>query len=81
MRYNKLLTPIVFFLFAINMLFSDVANKDKPQHGEWDFKLEKVWEIDSAGDEVLGHPQGILVSDDGTLYLSDSGNRIDYIFN
>jgi hypothetical protein len=42
--------------------------------------LEKVWEIDSAGDEVLGHPQGIMVSDEGILYISDSGNNLDYIF-
>ena len=80
MILNRLLTPIVLFLFSIAMLFPDVINKDKPQHGEWDFKLEKVWEIDSAGDEVLGHPQGIMVSDKGILFVSDSGNKIDYIF-
>jgi hypothetical protein len=62
------------------IVFPDVVNKDKPQHGEWDFKLEKVWEIDSVGDEVLGLPQGMLVSDNGILYLSDQRNRIDYIF-
>lgn len=80
MVYNRLLILIVLILFPMVIIFPDVVNKDKPQIGEWDFKLEKVWEIDRAGDEVLGHPQGILVSDDGTLYLSDPGNRIDYIF-
>jgi hypothetical protein len=49
------------------IVFPDVVNKDKPQHGE-------------CGDEVLGLPQGMLVSDDGILYLSDQRNRIDYIF-
>jgi 6-bladed beta-propeller len=77
---RKILIPILLILFPIAKIFPDVANKDKPQHGEWDFKLEKVWEIDSAGDEVLGLPQGILVSDDGILYLSDEANRRDYIF-
>ncbi len=80
MVYKRLLIPILLILFPMGIIFPDVVNKDKPQHGEWDFKLEKVWEIDSAGDEVLGHPQGMLVSDDGILYLSDQANRIDYIF-
>lgn len=80
MVYKRLLIPILLILFPMAIVFPDVVNKDKPQHGEWDFKLEKVWEIDSVGDEVLGLPQGMLVSDDGILYLSDQRNRIDYIF-
>lgn len=80
MVYKRLLIPILLILFPMVIIFLDVVNKDKPQHGEWDFKLEKVWKIDNAGDEVLGHPQGMLVSDDGILYLSDPANRIDYIF-
>jgi hypothetical protein len=77
---DRMMISIVLFLCGIVLLFPQAVNKDKPLHGEWDFKLEKVWEIDSAGDDVLGHPQGMLVSDDGTLYLSDPENRIDYIF-
>jgi len=79
MIFHRLLTPIVLFLISIAMLFPDVINKDRPEHGDWDFKLEKVWEIDSAGNEVLGRPQGIMVSDEGILYVSDSGNKTDYI--
>jgi hypothetical protein len=77
---NRIVISIVLFLCSIVLLFPQVINKDMPLHGEWDFKLEKIWEIDSAGDDILGHPQGILVSDDGILYLSDRANRIDYIF-
>jgi 6-bladed beta-propeller len=80
MAYKRLLISIFLVLFLTVDIFPDVVNKDKPQHGEWDLKLEKVWEIDSAGDAVLGRPQGILVSDDGILYLNDEANRIDYIF-
>jgi hypothetical protein len=78
--HNRLLTSIVLFLFSVVLLFPEFVNKDKPIYGEWDFKLEKVWEVDSARDDVLGHPQGMMVSDDGILYLSDPANRIDYIF-
>ena len=77
----KLIVLKTLFLGPLIAGFPDVANKDKPRHGEWDFKLQKVWEIARAGDDVLGRPQGIAVSDDGSLYLSDDANRIDYIFS
>lgn len=75
MVYNRILILIVLMLFPTVIIFPDVVNKDKPQIGEWDFKLEKVWETDRAGDEVLGHPQGMIVSDDGILYVNDPANR------
>lgn len=80
MAHRKPLIPILLFSLTILLVFSEVANKDKPQRGEWDFKLEKVWEIGRAGNNVLGLPQGLLVSDDGALYLNDEANRTDYIF-
>src|SRR5512136_426291 len=81
MAARKLLITITLFLILLGAAYPDVANKDKPQRGEWEFKLQKVWEIDRAGVDVLGRPQGIAVSDDGTLYVSDDANRIDYIFS
>jgi hypothetical protein len=81
MAYKRLWILILPMLFLTVIASPDVLNKDKPQRGEWDFKLQKVWEIDRAGGDVLGRPQGIAVSDDGTLYLSDDANRIDYIFS
>jgi hypothetical protein len=80
MGSRKILVPVALFSFTMIAVFSAVANRDKPQRGEWDFKLEKVWETGRAGDNVLGLPQGLLVSDDGTLYLNDEANRTDYIF-
>jgi hypothetical protein len=80
MVYKRMLISLLLFFSLMIMIFSEVANKDKPQHGEWDFKLEKVWEIGRAGDHVLGLPQGLLVSDDGSVYLNDEANRTDFIF-
>lgn len=80
MACKRLLVPILLVMLPMVGIFPDVVNKDQPQRGEWDFKLEKVWEIGSAGDEVLGLPQGMLVSDEGLLYLNDDANRKDYIF-
>jgi hypothetical protein len=77
-RYD---TQLAFFLLFVAMLFSTEANKDKSLKEEWDFMFAKMWEIDSADDEVLGRPQGILVLDNGFLYISDPPNRKNYIFD
>jgi hypothetical protein len=31
-----------------------VKNPDKPLKGLWDFNPKKAWEIENAGDEVIG---------------------------
>ena len=61
-------------------VFPEAANKDTPLRGEWDFKLKRVWETGRAGEQTLGLPQGILATDDGSLYVNDEANRTDYIF-
>lgn len=81
MSAKSLFVPVLLALLSTADAFMDVVNKDQPIRGEWDFKLEKVWETGAAGDKVLGLPQGILVSDDGTLYLNDEANRTDHIFS
>jgi hypothetical protein len=77
---KKSFVLILLTLFPMAGILPQVVNKDKPRHGEWDLKPEKVWETGRAGDEVLGLPQGMLVLDDGVVFLSDVANRKDYIF-
>ncbi len=81
MSAKRISIPFLLIFVPAIMLFSELVNKDKPRKGEWDLKLKKVWEIGKAGGDVLGRPQGILVSDDGTLYLNDEANRKDHIFS
>jgi hypothetical protein len=40
-----------------------------------------LWETYEAGEDVFGEPDRIRVSDDGTLYVSDSENGVNYIFS
>jgi hypothetical protein len=68
-------------LFIVPLLLSEVKNADKPLRGEWDFKLAKEWEIDSAGSDVFGIPASMQVSDDGHLYVFDRENDRNYIFD
>jgi hypothetical protein len=81
MTRKKLFVPILLIILPLAGLYPAVVNKDKPERGEWDLKLEKVWETGRAGDKVLGLPQGMIVSDDGVLYLNDQANKEDYIFD
>jgi hypothetical protein len=67
--------PAVFSVF----LFSDIRNRDKPLKGEWDFRLEKVWEVDRAGEGVFGLPFTLTVAEDGRLYVFDAKNDQNYI--
>ena len=66
-----LLIPLLFVCF----LSAEIVNPDKPKRGVWDFKLEKVWQIERAGEDVFGRPFSVLVSDKGFVYLYDAGNE------
>jgi len=72
---------ILFFLFFSIFLHADTKNRDKPAKGIWDFQLEKVWEIETAGEDVFGQPFVLTVADDATLYVFDIKNGINYIFD
>ena len=58
-----------------------VVNPDKPLRGEWDFKIKKVWEVDRAGDDVLGKPFSLTAAEDGILYVYDTANNVTFIFD
>lgn len=66
--------PVAFFL-------SDVVNPDRPLKGDWNLELKLVWEIDRAGSELFLQPDGLLATDDGSLYVHDGMNRTNYIFD
>jgi hypothetical protein len=68
-------------LFCGLLLYADIKNRDKPSKGEWDFKMEKIWEIERAREEIFGLPFSMTVSDDGMLYVFDTKNGTNYIFD
>jgi hypothetical protein len=63
------------------LLITDVVNPDRPLKGEWDLGLQKVWEVDRAGSEVFLQPDRLQAAEDGTLYVHDEMNRVNYIFD
>lgn len=78
MRKSIILT--LSLLLAIT-LPAQVKNSDKPQKGEWDFKLQKILDIKSAAGDVLARPGGILAAADGTLIVHDGKIGINHLFD
>lgn len=81
MKKLWILLVLFFLTFFLSAGTSDVQNADKPGKGQWDFKMQKVWSIDSAGDDVLGEIRNVKVSDTGTVYFHDTRNKRYYIFD
>jgi hypothetical protein len=71
------LFPVLLGAFILVL----IATPDRPRKGEWDFKLQKAWEVDKAGDEVLGFPFSLMATDKGNLYVFDAANNANYIFD
>jgi len=73
---------LMLFLISLT-LNSQIKNDDRPQKGDWDFKLEKLWEIDKAGNDEFGIIAELLVpdNDQGNIYVRDFKHNKSYIFN
>jgi hypothetical protein len=82
-KMKRLRLIIIVLLTASVLSIADVKvnNPDKPVKGEWDFKLQKVWAVDSAGDAVFAEIRQLGVSDSGRVYLHDRKNKKYYIFS
>lgn len=77
----KLFWTLFVLLTVVSPLLPVIENADKPLKGAWDFQMEKTWEIRQAKNDVFARPWQILVSDKGFVYLYDSKNRKNYIFD
>ena len=73
------LVMLVFTLTA--SLFTQVKNPDTPLKGKWDFQMKKNWEVEEAGNDVIGSVQNIGSADDGRVFIMDSKNYKIYIFS
>jgi hypothetical protein len=46
---------------------------------DWAFDMDKVWEIQQAGEDQLSRPAEPRIADDGTLYFHDFDHHLSYI--
>lgn len=81
----KKLSLFLMALLISTALNSQIANDDTPQKGIWDFKPEKIWEVDKAGTNEFGNVAELLVpasnSSQGHVYMRDFQHNISYIFD
>jgi hypothetical protein len=77
----KNLWRVLFCGFLCFVAFADVKNVDKPVYGEWDFRPQKVWEIDSVKGAPFERPSELRASRDEWLYFHDFDRRVSYVFD
>lgn len=77
----KKIPLVIIPILLLALILILLASPDKPRKGEWDFKLTRIWEVDRAGDEVLGFPFSLMATDKGALYVFDAANNANYIFD
>lgn len=77
---RKIIWTVLLITLSIT-LFTQTRNVDNPKRGRWDFQLKKTWEIEEAGDNVIGLVQNIRAAKDGRIYILDSKNFKVYIFS
>ena len=57
----------LFCGFLCLVAFADVRNVDKPLNGEWDFRPQKVWQIDDVNGVPFERPSELRASKDEEL--------------
>ncbi len=72
---------IILILTFLGVGAVEVENPDKPAKGAWDFGMQKVMELNAAGEEPFGGIYQFGVGKAGTLYLHDNKKDINYIFD
>jgi hypothetical protein len=76
-----MLSVILVTVLCISLLSTGLKNPDKPLKGEWDFKLKRVWMVNSAGGDIFASPRFILISKDCQVCVCDPKNVKCYIFD
>ncbi len=66
-RNASLILIMIVSLFVFN-LHAEVKNENKPLKGQWDFQLQKMWEVGNVGEDVLVEARVLQVDDDGKVY-------------
>jgi hypothetical protein len=79
MKAPKLSTLVT--MLVATMICSHSNGSDASDATQWDFGMQKVWEIQQIGEDELLRPAEPRVADDGTLYLHDFERHVSYIID
>jgi len=68
---------VILLLISV-VILSCESDPNAPVSGTWNFALQKTWEIDRVGDELLDKPGELRVATDGTLFFHDFARKTSY---
>ncbi len=80
----KLIGRTVLLLMIVwvgSGVYADTVKNQKPLKGEWNFKLEQLWDVDSAGDDILTAITSIRVGNNGNVFVFDRKMAKFYVFS
>ncbi len=63
------------------LISNEIKNPDKPVKGLWDFKLEKIWSVEFAGNEPLADVNKIKCDNKDNIYTYDKKHEKLFVFN
>jgi hypothetical protein len=66
-----ILLSVFLACFFVLYPVDEIKNGNTPLKGNWDFQIEKVWEIDDLRGESIGRIDQISVAENGKLYIND----------
>ncbi len=73
---------LIFLILLTGFLFgTEFKNIDKPDKGEWDFKLSKAWETSEAGKDILARIRGIEIDNKGNVFIWESKQLKIFVYN
>ena len=79
---RRTVTTIPLFIFCICLFAGGdvIENKDIPIKGTWDFGLQKEWEVENAGDDVMARVNAVRVDDVGNIYVMEFTQSKIFVF-
>ena len=65
----KKILLMMILLLMVSLIFAQTRNEDEPLKGEWDFQMQKVWEIANAVSIPVVGIGGISSADDARKFF------------
>lgn len=67
---KKLLFALII-IFSVTLFAGHTSNDDKPDKGNWDFNLKKVWSVNSGAEELLIRSGQIRIDGEDNVYMME----------
>jgi hypothetical protein len=80
-KLQAIIIILVCFLLVHELYAEEIKNIGKPAKGESTFDIKKVWEINTAGEDLFGNIDDILISAKGIICCYDNKNMKYYLFD